>query len=341
MGIPEGPSVEYKETLDLGSRSERREFLKDLTGMGNGGGGTVMYGIREGSGDYPVADEILPLSDWSLVGIAEDVVRAGTRPPLLMEQATIPMDTGYVLCIDVQPSPLGPYMVETYGDSRYYMRRGRSVEPMTEHDVRDAYALATRARDHRSDVWEGHGMPIVPATSDVPWVTVSAVPEEPVRDILDLAGVDPERLDLPGRVAGQLEAFGLGSSFLRLGRWSEGLFGEDGSEDRDPSAMLRLHRDGAIAIARALWSDISPILISRVVNAQLVLLAWLWERFGATRPSELCTRLENLQTVSLDIGGMFHDKRAIHMPRGIDLQYLEAREEVLPWDCGGRRNVIA
>ncbi len=40
--VPEGPALEYKGMLPISTRDERREALKDLSGMGNGGGGTVV-----------------------------------------------------------------------------------------------------------------------------------------------------------------------------------------------------------------------------------------------------------------------------------------------------------
>jgi predicted HTH transcriptional regulator len=45
--IPESASLEYKSELSLDARAARKELLKDLTGMANGGGGTVIFGLQE------------------------------------------------------------------------------------------------------------------------------------------------------------------------------------------------------------------------------------------------------------------------------------------------------
>src|SRR5262245_11667593 len=44
---PEGQHLEFKRLLQLSDRRSRREALKDLTAMGNGGGGTIAFGIAE------------------------------------------------------------------------------------------------------------------------------------------------------------------------------------------------------------------------------------------------------------------------------------------------------
>ena len=67
--VAETVSLEYKRELDLGSRSQRLETLKDLTGMANGGGGTVLYGIAEASRADTVPDAVYPLTDLKVVGV--------------------------------------------------------------------------------------------------------------------------------------------------------------------------------------------------------------------------------------------------------------------------------
>jgi hypothetical protein len=59
--IPEGPSLEYKEALSLGTRRDRIEMLKDLTGMGNGGGGAVIFGVAEDPNDERLIEDSLEL----------------------------------------------------------------------------------------------------------------------------------------------------------------------------------------------------------------------------------------------------------------------------------------
>ena len=78
--IPESTSLEYKSELHLDSTEDRRELLKDLTGMGNGGGGSIIFGMQEEAGTN-VAKELSPLGNSSIVSQIEDIVRSAVHPP--------------------------------------------------------------------------------------------------------------------------------------------------------------------------------------------------------------------------------------------------------------------
>ena len=104
--IPESTSLEYKRELNLSSRTERLEKLKDLTGMGNGGVGTVVYGDEEDdASDLPTPSAVVPLTDRGLASRLRDIVRSGVHPPLLAELNPMDSGCGYVLAVEVQPSP--------------------------------------------------------------------------------------------------------------------------------------------------------------------------------------------------------------------------------------------
>ena len=164
LKLAEGPSLEYKRELSLVGRDARREVLKDLTGMANGGGGTVVFGIAEDpeSEDLPASGH--PLTEPGAISQLQAIVQDGVRPPLLAEYHSIPWEGGHVLAVHVIPSPLGPYMVEGYGEGRYYRRAGRMTIKMSEREVRDAYALAMRWREDREATWQQYGLPIPPPT---------------------------------------------------------------------------------------------------------------------------------------------------------------------------------
>jgi hypothetical protein len=161
--VPESQSLEFKQDHELRTRDQRAELLKDLAGMGNGGGGTLLYGIVEDSDGHNSAAGLSPITDQALPGRIEDVVRAGVSPPLLYQLNRIDIAGGYVLEVVVDPSPLGPYMAMNYADARhrYFKRHGTRVDSMSEQEVRDAYALAMRAAEHRPTVWADHKLPLV------------------------------------------------------------------------------------------------------------------------------------------------------------------------------------
>lgn len=297
-------------------RAERREALKDLTDMANGGGGTILYGIDETSGDDPVAGDITAIADLTLTGKLEDIVRDGVRPPLLMELRVIEVGDGVVLVADVEPSPLGPYMVEGYGENRYYHRSGSQTRPMSEQQVRDSYVLAARDREHRAETWASHVLPM-PVLSTDPWLTVSALPEEPLREVLDLATVSQEALQPPDPLRRHI-AESIGTAVQRLSRWADGYFGADADSRQDSAYQLvRLHRDGAGGVASRLQSDLSPLHVARDVNGVLAYFAWIWTHFDQRRPIEIEITLHNLMNVTLFLGTLHGQRLAVREPHGV------------------------
>lgn len=301
--------------------------------MANGGGGTVLFGIRESDDDFPIPVELMPLDSFRTVGVLEDVVRSGVRPPLLMNLRVIEADGGYYLITDVEQSPLGPYMVEAYGERRYYTRMGSRTVPMSEQQVRDAYVLAARLRERRRVVWDEHHLPIELPEIDGVWVAVAAVPEEPLRDILDVGVVDPSALSPPGPIDKHLGAIGLRGAVQQLGRWADGLFGDNRyGNDRPPTVIARLHRDGAVGMAYQVHTTLSAILAARVLNAQLVYAGWFWQHCNLRRPVELEARLERLNGATLDVGSMFGDHEAVREPTGMRIERVIQSEHLLPQD---------
>ncbi len=296
--IPESASLEYKRELSLGPKSERLEALKDISAMGNGGGGTVIYGMDEDrGGDWPVAKEIVPQPDFGLLGKLENIWRDGVRPPLLVEPNVIEVDGGYVLAVNVRPSPLGPYMIEAYGDRRHYVRTLTSAVPMTEQQVRDAYALALRAREHRPDIWADHALPMTEPTT-APWMIVSAMPEEPLAEILDMRTVEAKDLQPSAHIATYINNSALGGLtpvLQAMGRWVDGFYGVDDAGE-GPRRIMRIHRDGAAAIAISCSVEdgtIWPVYVARLANAALLYLGELWRRFDLRSAVEIRIDLHN------------------------------------------------
>ncbi len=283
--VPEGPALEYKGTLPLSTRDERREALKDLSGIGNGGGGTVVVGIEKDPQNAELPSRVAPLTDRGLVGRLEDIVRSGVRSPLLATYTPIEYGAGFVLVTDILRSPLGPYMVEGYDVRGYFMRSGSRTEPMTEQQVRDAYMLAARGRERRDDAWNDHKLPM--PTAPEPWLLVSALPEEPLIDVLDLDSADPKEFT----PTADLRAFSrMACVPPTLQFWAAGLHGTLGGINGQHRAF-RLHRDGAVGFAIQFPNHVNPILLSRFVHAQLVYLAWLWRKLPIRTPIELDIQL--------------------------------------------------
>lgn len=341
--IPESASLEYKAELPLDTRSERVEALKDLTGMANGGGGTILYGMAESiAGDWPVAERFQPLPDIGIVGKLENVWRDGVRPPLLVDYSVVELADGFLLAVDLQPSPAGPYMIEAYGQRRYYTRHGTSTVPMTEQEVRDAYALALRSRERRPSLWRDHALPM-PAPTPTPWVVVSALPEEPLPEILDMRVVDASDLQAPAGIATYINNMELGDftpALRAMTRWVDGFHGVDDDRAGEPWRMVRLHRDGAAAIAfRVVETEghLWPVYVARIVNTAFLYLAWLWRQFPLTRPVEVRIDLHHAAGLSLMLdweSSRIVASRPIVAPPGLSVDPLTTFDYVLPWEIG-------
>lgn len=257
----EGPSLEFKRNVALIGDKARRELLKDLTGMGNGGGGLLIFGIAEDPAAEGVAAELTPLRDNGLPGVLEDIARSTIRPPLLATYRRIEGPDGFVLVVDVARSVLGPYMVEGYVDRRYYHRQGTRTAPMSEQQVRDLYMLSARARENRDAEWDRHKLPpVVPSAK--PWLLVSALPEAPYQELLDITNVDPHEYG-PEEIIRDLGEHANMAELRRttnnMRRWSDGIFAEDSYEDRPPHNFFRMHRHGAVGIAQELDESILTV----------------------------------------------------------------------------------
>lgn len=287
--VREGPSRDYKRELALDPPKARVEAMKDLSGMGNGGGGTILVGIDE---DPPgVPKTIVPITDHSLPTRLEDIVRSTIRPPLLATYQRIDVPGGFALSIDVMRSPLGPYMVEGLGQRRFFVRIGQSTEPMSEQQVRDAYFLAARGREGRAGVWATHNLPIQHHTAN-PWLLISAVPEEPLTDVIHLAQL-PQfgAFTPPEPIRAYADYSWSPPVFSRLEVWGDGLYWE---YPQPQQRFFRVHRDGAVGWGTELTNELHVEQLVVIVHAQLLYLGWLWDTIPLRTPIELRIELPQL-----------------------------------------------
>ena len=100
------------------------------------------------------------------------------------------------------------------------------------------------AREHRAAVWSDHELPVVPTDKAVSLI-VSAIPEEPLVELLDLRTLEPMDLCPPPPLLRYLKSVGPGIPLdYGLTRWADGFCWDDISESGLPN-FLRVHRDGA------------------------------------------------------------------------------------------------
>lgn len=314
LRLRESDSLEYKETIPLSTPTDRRELLKDLSGMANGGVGTIVIGVSKDPNNPELPLQVIPLADRGLVGRLEDVARDGVRPPLLMNLRTIEYPPGFVLVTEVTRSPLGPYMVEAGRDRRYYIRQNSRTAPMSEQQVRDLYTLSARARQNRPELWSSHHLPINPMTEGTAWLVLSGLPEEPLIDLADPSILRPERLRPPTELDEFRDAARASGLFDDLKVWVDGYFAEvaiAGSR-----RAFRLHRDGAVGWATEITGTIG-VWFPRVLHSQLLYLSWLWNLLDVRTPIEFRIDIVNLDVATMIVPGMFDESRTTQKPLGI------------------------
>ena len=328
--VTESSSLEFKSDLDLTTTRARKELLKDLTGMGNGGGGTIVFGLDED----PVtkaAKEFTPLPSDAITGQIEDIVRSAVRTPMLWSFRVHEKEGGWVVVVDVEPSPLGPYMVDAYKDQRFYMRSGSRVHQMSEHEARTAYAVAERSREQRDQAWRKHRLPMQ-FNSQEPWLVISALPLEPLSEIFESRAIDLRQFAFPPPLARYTTPLAITSAAQFLRHWAGGVAGDDGHNDVDPRTYLRLHRDGAVGMAMSLYPELEIEPIARLLNAHLLYLAWFWEEFSLQRPVEIEIELSGLKKASMPANSFGTGSRQVVEPAGVSVPSVGSTEEVLPWE---------
>jgi hypothetical protein len=337
--IPESTSLEYKSEVDLNGTKARRELLKDLTAMGNGGGGSVIFGVLE-EPETSIARQITALKSVAIVGQIENIVRDSVYPPLVWSHIEFETDEGWVIVADVERSSLGPYMIEAYEDQRYYKRSGRSIGKMREREIRDLYSLSSRLAERRDEVWNRHFLPI-PTLSNVPALKVSGVPNEPLVEIFHGGAIDLFEFINPSVLRTYQTHVPLSRVTLR--HWADGLTSDDFVTDELLSLVLRFHRDGAAGIAQKIDPQLKTRDIARLLNAYLIYLAWFWSKYSLQQSIELEITVTGLQEcVLLTLPGGLTKLRASQPPH-VEVEHVSVKDEVRPWEllrASVRHNLI-
>ena len=144
---PEGPRLDYKQELDIGKTSGKREFLKDITSFSNEIGGTLIYGVPEERANKQEAP--LPASPFGiesqpgLVERLENIISDAVTPSIPEYRIfSVPISKfpgKYCYLVWSPESWIGPHMVSGYEDNRYYRRGQYRAVRMGERDVEERY----------------------------------------------------------------------------------------------------------------------------------------------------------------------------------------------------------
>jgi hypothetical protein len=131
-GARESEVLEYKTASTGFSEKEKAELVKDISGMANSLGGTIIYGVATDERDKTLPRRIVPIEVKNIETL-DRVLNAQVRPPIDgLRRRLIPELNPQVLIIDVPESQNPPH--QSLYDKRYYRRSGIECLPM-EHDL--------------------------------------------------------------------------------------------------------------------------------------------------------------------------------------------------------------
>ncbi len=166
----QAPAKAASKTPDDRARAlaHREEFLKDVTGMANGGGGDILYGVTDRGALKPLQDAAPETFD-QLERRLHNWIENGVEPTLHGASFDkIVVDDGYVLRLHIPTTMAGPFWVnvpsangDPDGSYRVFkVRRGSSVIDMSYHEVREAFDRNSNAL-LRARGWSAQRLEIV------------------------------------------------------------------------------------------------------------------------------------------------------------------------------------
>lgn len=182
-----------------------------------------------------------------------------------------------------------------------------------------------------SSVWKRHLLPISIDPQE-PWLIVSALPEGPLSEIFESRQVDFQKFVRPPLLANYSDHSSVEFAARSMHHWADGIAGDDGISGQDPRCLIRLHRDGAAGIALRLDPELQMEAIARVLNAQLLYLAWFWDEFTLHRPVELEIALNGLTRATMPRNAFGMASTGVIQPAGVNVETVSVIEEVLPWE---------
>jgi hypothetical protein len=143
---PESDMLDYKSTLELGTRQSKLELAKDVSSFANERGGLLLYGVPETDDDgIPIPKPLSECGFTPTKGLreqAENVVLDVIEPPLPeLHLRLLNLDDARCMFFVYHPQSWArPHMVAGYDHARYYRRGNFRAVRMREREVEAAYA---------------------------------------------------------------------------------------------------------------------------------------------------------------------------------------------------------
>jgi|GEM_PF-3483959 len=177
--IPEGQRIEYKSTLLLDTKSQKVEVAKDISGLANGQGGWIFFGISEDESPEPLPTELSPIPAEGLQTRLENILDSALEPVPSYGAVTIKADEGSIIVVRVGQASGRPVMIQGYEQHRYFVRSGTRTRPMNATEVAAAHEAASNRAEGirsrlariplRSNIAEIKSMRL-PTSPELPWL---------------------------------------------------------------------------------------------------------------------------------------------------------------------------
>lgn len=153
--VSESRILDYKLEFSGNGDGDKKEFLYDVAGMVNGGGGIILYGVEEIAGGIAAAIPgiALPKGLPDVILDLENKLRAGINPRVQGHKIDgIPLKNGkYVIYIAVPSSLNAPHMVTFKDTNKFYSRNSVGKYPMNVQEIRDMVLLSADLPEKMDD----------------------------------------------------------------------------------------------------------------------------------------------------------------------------------------------
>lgn len=153
----ESRSLEFKASLIVGSDSEKKEFLADVSSFANAGGGDIIFGIEELEGAASSVRGINGFDQDSGHLRIEEIIRNGIEPRIVgLQLHSLALESGnLVLVIRIPSSFNHPHMVTFKGGFKFFSRNSAGKYPLDVTEIRAAFiaseSLSNKVRDFKAE----------------------------------------------------------------------------------------------------------------------------------------------------------------------------------------------
>lgn len=154
--VSEGIQIEFKKELKIGTDSEKKEFISDITALANTEGGVIFIGIEErkdNNGKNTGVAESIPSIEISnvdqLIQKINNFIRSGTNPPLTNVHINpIEIEANkYVLVFTINPTIDLPVMNTVNKTNKFYKRTSVGKYPVEVYELSEMFNKSQTNRD--------------------------------------------------------------------------------------------------------------------------------------------------------------------------------------------------